>query len=135
VVLLGACKSDGVTWSSTLSHEILELAGDPPASLAAETADGTFYAWEASDPVEAQNYDLDGIEVSNFVLPLAFFHGYGSRYDYRSVLTAPRTVAPGGYQLVRRPGEQWSQINGSRVRAAKTAPARWTRRGQRMERV
>src|ERR1700760_2866572 len=48
--------------SVTLSHELLEMLGDPWINLTAQSDDGKFYAWEACDAVEADElgYEIGG---------------------------------------------------------------------------
>ncbi len=140
VILLGACKADEVDWRSVLSHEVLELLMDASASLCEELDDGTLLAYEACDPCEgaAGAYEIDGVPMEDFVLPLGYFKGLGSKYDFRGVLTAPRgeKLAHGGYQLIRRPGQGWDQIQAAHVRGAKRKEniATWSRRGRRIAR-
>lgn len=68
----------GENWSVTLSHEALELIVDPDANTYVrgphpkEPAKTVFYWYEACDPVQAETYEIDGVAVSDFVLPLYF---------------------------------------------------------------
>ena len=70
-------RSIGEPWSVTLSHEVLELIGDSEANLLVmgphpvEERD-VFHWHEMCDAVQAETYEIDGIDVSNFVLPLYF---------------------------------------------------------------
>src|ERR1700761_2910444 len=50
-VFAGTDRQNGEHVSVTLSHELLEMLGDPWINLAAQSDDGKFYAWEACDPV------------------------------------------------------------------------------------
>ena len=64
-------------WSVTLSHEALELIGDPEANLLVIGPHPTerrdvFHWFEMSDAVQDETYEIDGVKVSNFVLPLYF---------------------------------------------------------------
>lgn len=89
--------------SVTLSHELLELVGDPSVNLWADGPDGYAYALELCDAVEGDSYAIDGISVSNFVTP-AFFDPLaepGSRLDYLGKLGLPFTMTAGGYQIRR----------------------------------
>lgn len=88
-------------WSvaSVLSHEVLELWGDPSCALWADNLHGRAYAYELCDPVEAPTYGVDGVSLSNFVLPAWFdpqAGGYAA-FDHLRTLHAPFTIAPGGY--------------------------------------
>jgi hypothetical protein len=65
-------------WSVTLSHEALELLGDPFVNLLiigphpSEPGRDVMFWYEMCDAVQAETYDIDGITVSNFLLPLYF---------------------------------------------------------------
>jgi hypothetical protein len=95
-------------FSSTLSHEILEMMADPDANLYAQgfyrdkggRRRPAFVSYEVCDPVEACVYKIDGVTVSDFVLPEWFEpeHERGlMKMDYRDVLRGPFELAPGGY--------------------------------------
>lgn len=68
----------GENWTVTLSHEALEMLGDPQSNLLVQgphpaDQDKTVFHWfEMCDAVQAETYKIDGVEVSNFVLPLYF---------------------------------------------------------------
>jgi hypothetical protein len=89
----------GYSWTVTLSHELLEMLGDPRANLAAQIDNDTWVAYEAADPVEADNlgYDVDGILVSDFPTPEWFDPTADGPFDYRGHCTAPLQILPGGY--------------------------------------
>ena len=80
----------GEPWSVTLSHEALETLADPDVNLLAQgphpaDPERTVFHWyEMCDAVQAETYDIDGVEVSNFVLPLYFTTGdeLGGRNDF-----------------------------------------------------
>jgi hypothetical protein len=101
--------------SVTVSHEVLEMLGDPWINLSAQSDDGKFYGWEACDAVEADSlgYEIDGVLVSDFVTPHWFGHGAGA-VDFKQRLTSPFEIAPGGYISVFDPasGQGWTQVNG-----------------------
>jgi hypothetical protein len=102
----------GEPWSVTLSHEALELIDDPQVNLLvggphpdpAEEEREVFHWFEMCDAVQAESYAIDGVEVSNFVLPLYFTPDAekGSRNDFLGARYAGSTlrsfgVNPGGY--------------------------------------
>jgi hypothetical protein len=68
----------GEPWSVTLSHEALELIGDPYVNLLVigphptETERDVLYWYEMCDAVQAETYEIDHVPVSNFLLPLYF---------------------------------------------------------------
>lgn len=91
----------------TLTHEFMEVLGDPEAIALAEVeTSGAFtgMAYELCDPVEA---DQDGIgvtlasgrraQLSNFVLPNWFAKGSPGPWDQRGLLRGPLTLRAGGY--------------------------------------
>jgi hypothetical protein len=99
----------GEAWTVTLSHEALELIADPQANLLVAgphpEEDRTVFHWyEMSDAVQGETYRIDGVEVSNFVLPLYFTPTAeaGSRNDFLGHAHAGETlpsfgINPGGY--------------------------------------
>jgi len=97
-------------WTVTLSHEALELIADPEANLLVQGPHPRFpkrkvYHWfEMCDAVQDERYTIDGIAVSNFVLPLYFTASseHGGRNDFLGTQTRGKTlrsfhVNPGGY--------------------------------------
>jgi hypothetical protein len=104
----------GEPWTVTLSHEALELLGDPqtnllvmgPHPIGDEDRD-VFHWYEMCDAVQAETYEIDGVAVSNFVLPL-YFTGtreadeLGARNDFLGRLYEGGPlrsfgINPGGY--------------------------------------
>lgn len=103
-------------FSSTLSHEVLEMLADPDVNLFAQgfyrdkagRHRSAFMPYEVCDPVEASLYKIDGVKVSNFVLPEWFEpeHKDGvMKMDYLGVLDGPFMLAPGGYIDMLRNGK------------------------------
>jgi hypothetical protein len=105
-------RSFNEPWSVTLSHEALELIGDPETNLLvmgphpAEDRD-VFHWFEMCDAVQAETYEIDGIPVSNFLLPL-YFTGtrevdeVGARNDFlgrshEGLTLSSFGINPGGY--------------------------------------
>jgi hypothetical protein len=97
-------------WTVTLSHEALELIGDPEANLLVQGPDPrhpkrtVFHWFEMCDAVQDEQYLLDGIALSNFVLPLYFTASaeHGGRNDFLGTTVRGKTlrsfrVNPGGY--------------------------------------
>ena len=69
-------------WSITLSHEALELIADPEVNLLCKGPHpdpkkdyDVFHWFEMCDAVQDEHYEIDGIGVSNFLLPLYFTGG------------------------------------------------------------
>jgi hypothetical protein len=97
-------------YSVTLSHEALEMIGDANVNkLAAGPHPGDPDRWvlhwyEMCDAVQAETYKVDGVDVSNFVLPLYFTPGEqgGARNDFLGRSHKCGTlrsfgINPGGY--------------------------------------
>jgi hypothetical protein len=94
----------------TLSHEALELIADPQVNLLvagphpADPDLEVFHWYEMCDAVQAEGYKVDGVEVSNFLLPLYFTPDkeLGGRNDFLGRLHKKTTLSsfginPGGY--------------------------------------
>lgn len=97
-------------WTVTLSHEALELIGDPEVNLLVagpnpkNSKQTVFHWYEMCDAVQAESYAIDGIKVSNFLLPLYFTGSeeLGGRNDFLGNMHGGKTlrsfgVNPGGY--------------------------------------
>lgn len=91
---------NGSSVSSCLSHEVLELCGDPECDVYVPSTDGFDYAQELCDAVESDLYGIEGVEVSNFVTP-SFFGGGPAPFDYLGKLTRAFETGSGGYQIRR----------------------------------
>ena len=105
-------------WTVALSHEALELIADPQLNTLVqgphpERKRMVFHYREVCDPVQADNYQVDGVTLSNFVLP-HYFNSHGESGGYNDFLGAgvqafrwnengligfwdPRKGATGGY--------------------------------------
>lgn len=98
-------------WSVTLSHEALEITGDPATNLLVMGPHpdqlehrNVFHAFEMCDAVQAESYEIDGVVVSNFVLPMYFTPGNDIKgrndflgYEYRKKTLDSFGVNHGGY--------------------------------------
>jgi hypothetical protein len=117
-------KQYDTSLSVTISHELLEMLGDPGINMTASFTDDAgntkFYAYEACDACEddSYGYEIDGVLVTDFVLP-TWFGGVESRqFDYRSHVKEPFGILPGGYIGVWTPSGGWTQITGSEAHGA-----------------
>ena len=113
-----------LSWTVTMSHEILEMIIDPELNLTVFAQDGPttgkLYAYEVCDPVEDDQYGyaIDGVMVSNFVLPTYFeptTHGVGQAalYDHCGHLSGPAPMLLSGgflgeFDIGRNQG--WTQL-------------------------
>src|SRR5215510_1088015 len=72
-VFAGTDQQNGLQWTVTASHELIEMLGDPDVNLYGFVQTGgntgTFYAYELCDPCELdeQGYQINGVSVSDFV--------------------------------------------------------------------
>ena len=72
-----------LTWTNELSHEALELIADPQLNTLVQGPHPVhprrrvFHYREVCDPVQSETYKIDGVTLSNFVLP----HYYNSMGD------------------------------------------------------
>jgi hypothetical protein len=91
--------------SVTACHELAEMMIDPGAQLWADKGNGTVVAYEMSDAVEEDTFDIDGIAMSNFVFPSFFEHWHKPKsvqFDYLRKLTRPFQMDKGGYEITAR---------------------------------
>jgi hypothetical protein len=97
-------------WTVTFSHEALELLADSEANLLvagphpANPKKEVFHWYEMCDAVQDEQYKVDGVWVSNFVLPLYFTRDAekGGRNDFLGRLYKKKalqsfSINPGGY--------------------------------------
>ena len=97
-------------WTVTFSHEALELLADSEANLLvagphpADPTKEVFHWYEMCDAVQDEKYKVDGIWVSNFVLPLYFTPDAeeAGRNDflgriYKKKALSSFNINPGGY--------------------------------------
>lgn len=105
---------DGVPWTVTASHEILETLADPWLRRGVQDDNGVWWAVEVCDAVEADTYLIDKVHVSNFCLP-----AWGeppvvrasARYDHMGLCAKPWEVRAGGYAQRFDPGtNSWTQV-------------------------
>jgi hypothetical protein len=122
------------SWTVCLSHEVLEMLVDRDVNL---TAFGPLpgsgkkkrvaFCYEICDPVASESYSIEGVEVSNFVLP-SYFQAdarAGSKHDFLGRkedgrLLKPFGVKRGGYitYIDPRTGE-WNNFWPATPRAKK----------------
>lgn len=106
--------------STTVSHELVEMLLDPAAQLWAQADDGTLYAYEASDAVEGEEFQVDGVWMQDFVYPAFFesFHEEGSKqFDYLNKVKRPFQTLTGGYQIFMKGGKV-KTVFGSKAKMA-----------------
>jgi hypothetical protein len=102
-VFAGDLKSFGGSVSVAFSHEVLEALGDPLCNQSVQVARGIFWAMEACDAVEHDQYAYEipvgttMVTVSDFVTRQWWNAGDPPPYDYKRHLSQPLQLLPGGY--------------------------------------
>lgn len=101
---------DGLSWTVTISHELLEMLGDPYINECTQEGQ-VFYAKEACDACEQDSfgYMIDKTKVSDFVFPSWFCSSAPGPYDFTGCISAPLQLREGGYIGIFNPGQGWSQ--------------------------
>jgi hypothetical protein len=123
-------KRYGGSWTVTFSHELLEMVTDPNINLCAfDEQAGRLYAYEVCDAVEDDSlaYEIDGVKVSDFVLPGWFEPLHASRgehFAFKSKVKAPFDLLPGGYiSYYDLSGGGWQQLTARESGNARTLDA------------
>jgi hypothetical protein len=108
-------------WTTTLSHEVLELLADPSAALTVTGPDPKRHTHmvhrdlEVCDPVQGDSYEITGIKVSNFVNRAYFgLVGGSPSTNFLELELAAFGVRPGGY-FQYEDGNQVLQVQGARA--------------------
>jgi len=133
-VFVKTTLDDNQLVSVSASHELVEMLVDPAINLMSTGPDPTLvYAYESADPVEALSFDVQGIQMSDFVYPAYFenFHAAGSvQFDQMNQVGQPFQILSGGYQIIFKNGQS-SQVFGSEEK--KNSFAKEDRRQHRSE--
>jgi hypothetical protein len=102
--------------SVTLSHEVLEMLGDPDINLIVQKGPRA-YAYEVCDAVEDDSlgYEINGVRVSDFVYPEyfeTFWKKGATKFDHLGHLSSPvPALTKGGYMsYLDFATGQWKQI-------------------------
>ena len=127
-VFVKTCQQYGLSWTVTLSHELLEMLGNPNINLTvfrqpAVGNTGSIYFFEVGDPCQndTMGYMINGVKVSDFATP-AFFDDSmksvpGTKFDYCGYLTGPFVIGSGGYLSVFNvsKGSGWTTLTTGNV--------------------
>lgn len=116
VVYAGTDDYYGYSNSVSFTHELFELAADPtisvtnqgwpydwvwlqtPQGLERQPQDeGTVWAQEVCDPVEALSYRINGVQISDFITPNWLNDEVSGAYDWMGAVQQPFTILAGGY--------------------------------------
>ncbi len=113
IVSLELCQALEEPWSVTVSHEILELLGNPDVDLyvpgprpAPYQGSQVFWWREMCDAVQADSYGISGVRVSNFVLPAYFKPHKPGKTNFLGRALPALGLRPGGYMGYYDPGSQ-----------------------------
>lgn len=130
VVYSGTGVYYGYDNSVSFTHELEELGADPMISVTnqgwpydwinitnqerAIQIEGTVWAQEVSDPVEAFSYSRPGadgkpVAISDFITPNWFNDAVKGGYDFMDLVQQPFTILPGGYAQFFD-GRGWNQV-------------------------
>ena len=102
----GLSKRDKVSLAA--SHELAEMLVDPGINLWCDDGNGTLYAYEVCDTVEAKFFRVNGLAMSDFVYPTFFegFHGRNSvQFDHMKKVKHPFEILKDGYAHVKEAGK------------------------------
>lgn len=111
----GTLKDGALSLSVTLSHEVLEMVGNPYVNFWADLPDGGQEAVELCDRVQGDSYRVGGVSVSDFLGPRAFRLGAGP-FNWLNTLKSPFEIRPNGY-AIRRSGDNVYPVFGEEVPA------------------
>lgn len=130
--------ANGLSWTVTVSHELLELLHDPFIDLITlveqqggrfRGPSGVLLAREVCDACEADQfaYTIDGVQLSDFVMP-EWFNGNAradGNYSFKGNCKAPQQILQGGYIGLRNVGRlgQWGQVTGQHFGTQAQSPA------------
>lgn len=117
-VFAKTCLTYGIVPSSTFSHEVLEIVGDPGVDMWADTGQGYQVPRELCDAVEGGGYGIGGVMVSDFLYPAWFGrsnHVPSGAFSYLETLTAAFTLDVGGYTVRRFPDGTEDQVFGEKA--------------------
>ena len=134
-VFVSDAINDGLRWSVSASHEVLEMLADPNIDRTVTRGRYT-YALEVCDPVEDDSfgYDIAGVTMSAFVKPAWFGIGPNVRdfcWPKIMQINAPFVLAYGGYiSRYQWPFGNWEQTMADKVgpRAVNKKPTSRTMR-------
>lgn len=126
---------NNLSWTVTVSHELLEMLGDPMINTTCQYQDNTgfkFFVYESCDACESDQYGykINNTLVSDFVYPSFFGQRPNSpgvkvdQYDFQdqiktNIPTAlaqgdiTKAILPSGYLAFWTPNSGWNQVVGN----------------------
>lgn len=130
-------KSDNVPWTVTASHEVLEILGNEwiNATVLRPRPDRTLEIWprEWCDAVQGSSYVVNGVPLSNFVLPEYFSDLSDGPFDFLNELHAPFSIGKGGYSSLMILNPASAASISSKILYGQEHPA-WRRMNQHFSR-
>ncbi len=114
-VFVRTCRQAGVSESACASHELAEALADPFLTTASFDGRSKFWAVEIGDAAQSSNYEVNGVEVQDFVTP-AWFDSTpppGAKFDHTGAITKPFEVPSGGYSQfldLNDPSKGWQNV-------------------------
>lgn len=118
-VFAKTCIDYGVEPSTTFSHEVLEIFGDPGVDKWSTTGNGYQVPVELCDAVEGGSYAISGVLVSDFLYPEWFRKSNGvprhGVFNYLGTVTAAFALDAGGYTVRRFSDGSEDQVFGQQA--------------------
>lgn len=135
IVYAGTDDYYGYSNSVSFTHEAEELLADPVVSITnqgwpydfiwlgdtkrLQQTEGTVWANEVSDPVEAYSYTRPGadgkpVDISDFITPNWFNDEVSGGYDHMGLVQQPFTILKGGYAQYWDPFLGWQAVENFR---------------------
>lgn len=125
-------RNAGVSPSSSFSHEVAESISDPLANTTVEGFDNNgnpaLLFRENADPVESATYQINGLDMSNFVTPTWFVPRSNGPWDFMNQTTDPFQMLEGGYEMYSYDnGTSWNQVDkqSKKLSMHKSHHSRW----------
>lgn len=113
-VFVADCERYGVSPSSCASHELGEAMADPDIiRTTIDEAHNKLWALEIGDPCQSFTYEVEGVEVQDFVTPAWFNPSDPGRKSWRGKIGQPFAVPSGGYAQyldLSNPSQGWHSI-------------------------
>lgn len=118
-IFVKTTRDNGDEVSVTASHELVEMLIDPGIQMIAQNLKtGVMYAYEVADAVEAEEFLVEGVPMTNFQYPSWFesFRKKGScKFDHLGTCKQPFQINKGGYMSIVQPNGNWNQVFGSKA--------------------
>lgn len=104
VVPVGAIRRAGKAISALAAHELAEMLVNPAGNVLVQRPNGGLFALEICDPVRDLTFPIDGVDLTDFVLPGWFlmagtwrYRAPDGRLDWMGRVRRPFELHPTGY--------------------------------------